>query len=64
MCRQWSSFSCCSVMQLPCLLCLSAREFYEIEGAGHNDCWQKGGVPFVLKFRDFITQHTQRAKRS
>ena len=37
-----------------------ARVMYEVEGAGHNDCGPKGGVPYILQFSSFVMRHTAR----
>ncbi len=38
------------------------KEFYAIEGAGHNDTVSVGGAPYFAKIDDFITP-TLEAKR-
>jgi len=38
------------------------KQFYEIEGAGHNETWLKGGDAYLAVLRDFVTRCAPRAQ--
>lgn len=40
------------------------KEFYAIEGAGHNDALDIGGAPYFAKIDDFITRTLQARKKT